>query len=136
MGDRRATKAPQASRHPAIRRGRKLRERRVGASAAAAHVVRFLRTEQVGGLILLAATALALIVANSGLANWYANFTETEVGPASLHLHLTLEQWATDGLLTFFFIVVGLELKHEFVVGELRDPRKAILPTTTSRCCR
>ncbi len=109
----------------------------VGAAASAgilrmevdvSHVVRFLRTEQVGGLILLGATALALIVANSPLRHGYATFQTTLFGPAALHAQLTWAQWATDGLLTVFFVVVGLELKHELVVGELRDPRRAILP--------
>lgn len=95
---------------------------------AAAHVIRFLRTEQIGGLILLGATALALIVANSGLRGWYADLLHDAFGPAGVHLHLTVEQWATDGLLTVFFLVVGLELKHEIVLGELADPRQAILP--------
>jgi Na+:H+ antiporter, NhaA family len=130
VGDRRTNDAPHASRHPSIRRGRNQRNRwlTARASEAAGHVVRFLRTEQIGGLILLAATATALIVANSGASAWYTRFINTAVGPESLHLHLTLEQWATDGLLTLFFVVVGLELKHELVVGELRDPRRAILP--------
>jgi Na+:H+ antiporter, NhaA family len=109
--------------HPALRRGRRQLLRR-----SAAHVVRFLRTEQIGGLILLGATAVAIIVANSPLKNWYATFQTTKVGPPSLHLNLTMAQWATDGLLTIFFLVVGLELKRELVAGELRDPRKAILP--------
>jgi NhaA family Na+:H+ antiporter len=95
---------------------------------SAAHVVRFLRTEQIGGLILLGATALALIVANTPLQHWYADFQSTKIGPASLHLNLTMSHWATDGLLTVFFLVVGLELKRELVIGELRDPRKALLP--------
>ena len=50
------------------------------------------------------------------------------VGPEALHLHLTLETWAADGLLAIFFFVVGLELKREFVAGDLRDPRRAALP--------
>jgi NhaA family Na+:H+ antiporter len=112
--------------HPALRRGRT--RVRTHASAAANHVVRFLRTEQIGGLILLGATALALIVANSPLKDWYHRLGQTTVGPEALHANLTLAQWATDGLLTFFFVVVGLELQHELVVGELRDPRRAILP--------
>ena len=90
--------------------------------------MRFLRTEQIGGLILLGATALALIVANSPLQDATSPSRPPKVGPSSLHLHLTWAQWATDGLLTLFFVVVGLELKHEIVVGELRDPRKAMLP--------
>jgi NhaA family Na+:H+ antiporter len=90
--------------------------------------VRFLRTEQIGGLILLAATALALIAANSPLSDAYRRLAETRVGPAALHLDLTLSTWAKDGLLAFFFVVAGLELKRELVVGELRDRRRALLP--------
>jgi Na+:H+ antiporter, NhaA family len=97
-------------------------------AATAAHVIRFLRTEQIGGLILLGATALALIAANTGLSHWYADMLHTAFGPESVQLHLTIEQWATDGLLTVFFVVVGLELKHEIAVGELTDPRQAIMP--------
>ena len=51
-----------------------------------------------------------------------------QVGPASLHLDLTLATWAADGLLAIFFFVAGLELKREFVAGDLREPR--------GRCCR
>ena len=50
------------------------------------------------------------------------------VGPESLHLHLPVSAWAADGLLAIFFFVVGLELKREFVAGDLRDPRRAALP--------
>ena len=52
----------------------------------------------------------------------------TVVGPAALHLDLTSAHWATDGLLTIFFFVVGLELKREIVAGELRRPSSAALP--------
>jgi NhaA family Na+:H+ antiporter len=90
--------------------------------------VRFLRTEQIGGLILLGATLAALIVANSGLADWYEHLSETTIGPAGLHLDLSIADWATDGLLAVFFVVAGLELKRELVVGELRDLRAAMLP--------
>lgn len=112
------------------RRKRTLQHRRLRAraSAAGSHVLRYLRTEQVGGLILLAATALALIAANSGLRDAYQRLGSFAIGPSALHLHLTLTQWATDGLLSVFFVIAGLELKHELVVGELRDPRRAVLP--------
>jgi NhaA family Na+:H+ antiporter len=98
------------------------------AAALAAHVVRFLRTEQIGGLILVVATVVTLIVANTPARQWYVDLGKAAFGPESLHLHLTVEQWASDGLLTIFFVVVGLELGHELVLGELRDPRQAIMP--------
>ncbi|HWS57929.1 MAG TPA: Na+/H+ antiporter NhaA [Actinotalea sp.] len=87
-----------------------------------------LRTEKAGGALLLLGTAIALLWANSGAADSYEAMQEIVVGPAALHLDLTLEQWATDGLLTIFFFVVGLELKREIVDGELRRPATAALP--------
>jgi NhaA family Na+:H+ antiporter len=112
------------------RRVRMIKRRRAAAAAssAASEVVRFLRTEQVGGMILLAATAAALIVANTPLVSGYKKFINYAFGPESLHLNLTVQQWATDGLLTIFFVVAGLELKRELVIGELRQPRQALLP--------
>ena len=54
------------------------------------------------------------------------------IGPAALHLDLSLSTWAADGLLAIFFFVAGLELKREFVAGDLRDPRKAALPVAAA----
>jgi NhaA family Na+:H+ antiporter len=54
------------------------------------------------------------------------------VGPAALHLDLTLATWAADGLLAIFFFVAGLELKREFVAGDLRDPRRAAVPVAAA----
>ncbi len=87
-----------------------------------------LRAETVGGILLVAAAALALVWANSPWGDAYRALTEFRIGPAALHLDLTLAQWAADGLLAIFFFVVGLELKREFVAGDLRDPRRAALP--------
>ncbi|MGK4581799.1 Na+/H+ antiporter NhaA [Kitasatospora sp. HPMI-4] len=87
-----------------------------------------LRTETVGGILLLAAAVIALIWANVW-PHAYHSLQELTVGPsAPLHLDLSLETWAKDGLLTIFFFVAGIELKREFVSGELRSPRAAILP--------
>ena len=97
-----------------------------------AEFARYLRTETVGGMILLAATAIALIWANSPLAGAYQGLRDTVVGPAALHLDLTLAQWATDGLLALFFYVVGLELKRELVVGELSRVSQALLPVAAA----
>jgi Na+:H+ antiporter, NhaA family len=99
-----------------------------GATLAVTEVVRFLRTEQIGGLILLGATATALIVANTGAAGAYNQLSDTTLGPAKLHLNLTVADWAKDGLLSLFFVVAGLELKREIIVGELREVRSALLP--------
>ena len=88
----------------------------------------FLRREPVGGALLLVATVAALVWANTPAADAYAALRDTTVGPAALHLDLTLGTWAADGLLAIFFFVVGLELKQEFVTGELRDPRRSLVP--------
>ncbi|MBB4907165.1 Na+/H+ antiporter NhaA [Actinophytocola algeriensis] len=89
---------------------------------------RFLRTETVGGSILLAATAIALLAANGPWADAYLTLRDTAVGPHFLHLDLTVGDWAKDGLLALFFFVAGLELKRELVVGELSRLKNALLP--------
>ena len=99
-----------------------------GSWAEAARVSAILRKETVGGALLLIATVVALVWANSPVADSYAALRDLQVGPESLHLRLSLGTWAADGLLAIFFFVVGLELKREFVAGDLRDPRRAALP--------
>ena len=84
------------------------------------------RQETIGGILLIGAAMLALVAANLG--DTYADIRDTVVGPSALHLDLTLGTWAADGLLAIFFFVVGLELKREFVAGDLRDPRRAAVP--------
>jgi NhaA family Na+:H+ antiporter len=91
-----------------------------------------LRRETVGGVLLLTAAVAALIWANSPWSAAYAALRDTRVGPAALHLDLTLGTWAADGLLAIFFFVAGLELKREFVAGDLRDPRRAALPVAAA----
>jgi Na+:H+ antiporter, NhaA family len=93
---------------------------------------RFLRTETVGGVVLLIAAAIALLWANSPWSDGYQAMREIVVGPAALHLDLTLAQWATDGLLAVFFFVVGLELKRELVIGELSTRSQALLPVAAA----
>ncbi|WP_338403755.1 Na+/H+ antiporter NhaA [Cellulosimicrobium arenosum] len=84
--------------------------------------------ETTGGALLIGAAVIALIWANSPWREVYFDLAGTEVGPEALHLHLSLATWAADGLLAIFFFVVGLELKHEFVAGSLRNPRQAGVP--------
>lgn len=81
-----------------------------------------------GGVLLLCAAAVALGWANSPWSTSYHDLTKMVVGPESLHLNLSLGAWAADGLLAIFFFVVGVELKREFVAGDLRDPARAALP--------
>ncbi|QWF81378.1 Na+/H+ antiporter NhaA [Amycolatopsis sp. CA-230715] len=89
---------------------------------------RYLRTETTGGIVLLVATAVALVWANSGLGDVYRTIRDFEIGPEFLHLNLSVEDWAKDGLLALFFFVAGLELKRELVIGELSRLRQAALP--------
>ncbi len=87
-----------------------------------------LRTERAGGILLLIGTVAALIWANSAWSDSYEAMKSFTIGPEALHLDLDLAHWAKDGLLAIFFFVVGLELKREIVVGELRKPSTAIVP--------
>ncbi|MGW6122943.1 Na+/H+ antiporter NhaA [Nocardia sp. NPDC055165] len=91
-------------------------------------LTRYLRTETVGGALLLVAAAVALIWVNSPWGASYQTMIDTRLDIPALHLDLTLADWAKDGLLAIFFFVAGLELKREFAVGELRDPKRAALP--------
>ena len=93
-----------------------------------------LRAETVGGALLLVAAVTALLWANSPWNEGYAALRDTVAGPHLLHLDLTLGQWAADGLLALFFFVAGLELKREFLVGDLRDPAKAAVPVGAALC--
>ncbi|MFD2765000.1 Na+/H+ antiporter NhaA [Micromonospora eburnea] len=93
-----------------------------------------LRTETVGGGLLLLGAVIALIWANSPWRGAYAALADWVPWPGgtALHLDLDLATWAADGLLAIFFFVVGLELKREFVAGDLRDPRRAALPVVAA----
>ena len=87
-----------------------------------------LRSETVGGVLLLLAAAVALTWANSPWGDAYAGLIAWQVGPASLNLDLSIGTWAADGLLAVFFFIVGLELKHELVLGSLSRPAQATVP--------
>jgi Na+:H+ antiporter, NhaA family len=103
-----------------------------GSPLEAGRIADILRTETTGGLLLLAATAVALGWANSPWSSAYRELAALRIGPAAGHLDLTLAAWAADGLLAIFFFVAGLELKREFVAGDLRDPRRAALPVAAA----
>ena len=103
-----------------------------GSWTEASRIAGVLRRETVGGALLLGAAALALAWANSPWVVGYETLRDTRVGPASVHLDLTLGTWAADGLLAIFFFVAGLELKREFVAGDLREPRRAALPVAAA----
>ena len=86
--------------------------------------------ESAGGIVLMAAAVLALIAANSGAAGLYAYFIETpvEVRVGALKIAKPLFLWVNDGLMAIFFFLVGLELKREFLEGELSRPSNILLP--------
>ncbi|MBG0561039.1 Na+/H+ antiporter NhaA [Actinoplanes aureus] len=104
----------------------------LGSWPEARRIGEILRAETVGGLLLLGATVLALTWANSPWKDAYQDLSAVRAGPAGLHLDLSLAAWAADGLLAIFFFVAGLELKREFVAGDLRDLRRAALPVTAA----
>jgi NhaA family Na+:H+ antiporter len=90
----------------------------------------FLRLEAASGLILVAAAAAALLVANSPLAGLYGTLIDlpVEIRVGTLEIAKPLLLWVNDGLMAVFFLLVGLELKRELVVGHLADKRQIVLP--------
>lgn len=95
---------------------------------------RFLRLESSGGLLLLGCSLLALLAANSLWADAVEHFWETPVtiGAGRWVLTLSLHHWISDGLMAIFFFVIGLEIKREFLVGELASPRHSALPVAAA----
>lgn len=91
---------------------------------------RFAETESSGGIVLLACTALALVWANSPVASSYSSLWHTPValGTGGARLTLSLGHWIGDALMAVFFLLVGLEIKREFLFGELSSARTAALP--------
>jgi hypothetical protein len=90
----------------------------------------FLKDESIGGKLILVAALLSLIVVNSPLRDEFDHFWHTtfSLGIGSWGLALDLRHWVNEGLMAFFFLVVGLEIKREFVKGELKNKKTAILP--------
>lgn len=91
-----------------------------------------LRKETVGGALLVLAASLAILLANSPWSSVYFNLRDFTIGYEPWHLNLSLGAWAADGLLAIFFFLVGLELKREIVAGDLRQPRKAMVPVAAA----
>ncbi|MFZ4522017.1 MAG: Na+/H+ antiporter NhaA [Bacteroidales bacterium] len=84
--------------------------------------VDFFNSEKSGGIILIACTIFSMVVANSFLGTWYLAFWNFSLGGESVH------HWINDGLMTVFFLLIGLELEREIYAGDLSDYRKATLP--------
>ena len=90
----------------------------------------FFKLEAASGLILLFAAILALFVSNSDLSNYYFEILEKKLklGLGSFGLELSILHWINDVLMAIFFFLVSLEIKREFVKGELSNPKQAMLP--------
>jgi len=90
----------------------------------------FIHRQTTSGLLLMAMAVLALFLANGPFAEIYnkAIHTYISIGVGEWGIKMTLQHWVNDGLMVLFFFVVGLELKREFLVGELANPRNAAMP--------
>jgi len=91
---------------------------------------RFFQSSSAGGILLLFCVAISLAIANTGLADDFSNFLNTQLGfeNESIHLRYPILLWINDGLMAIFFLLVGLEIKREIVEGELSSLRQASLP--------
>lgn len=103
-----------------------------GSYAEAVRIGALLRKETVGGVLLVVFAVVAIVWANSPLAEGYFALRDFEIGYEPWHLKLSLGAWAADGLLAIFFFLVGLELKREFVAGDLRRFSTAIVPVAAA----
>ena len=94
------------------------------------YISQFLQLESAGGLTLMFAAVVAVVVANTPLYSWYALLIDTpiEIRIGALHIAKPLLLWINDGLMAVFFFLVGLELKREVLDGELADKRNIIFP--------
>jgi len=95
---------------------------------------RFFKKEASSSILLLAATIISMVWANSQIGDTYHHFWHTEISVAfgDYHVSRTLVHWINDGLMALFFFTVGLEIKREILVGELASPKKALLPAVAA----
>jgi Na+:H+ antiporter, NhaA family len=108
--------------------------RRWSAGLALRPTLDFLRTEAAGGVVLVGAAVIALILANSP---WAADYFRLVGAPITIQIGgfsetLSVRDWTKDGLMALFFFVVGLEIKQEVLKGELSSPRKLALPVAAA----
>jgi Na+:H+ antiporter, NhaA family len=103
-----------------------------GSYAEALRIGEILRKETVGGALLVVAAVVALVWANSPASDSYFALRDFKIGYEPWHLELSLGAWAADGLLAIFFFLVGLELKREFVAGDLRQLNKSVVPVAAA----
>ena len=95
-------------------------------------IAEYLRLEVSGGVMLIVAATVALVLANSPVSDGYFSLRDHHLDLPFLGLELSVGHWASDGLLAVFFFVAGIELKRELVVGELRRPAAALLPVVAA----
>ena len=90
----------------------------------------FFKLEAAGGLVLLISAIVALILSNTNLSNYYFNILNTHilVGTKNFGLDLSILHWINDALMAIFFFFVTLEIKREFIQGELSNIKQALLP--------
>lgn len=90
----------------------------------------FFNSKSAPGVMLVIAAIIALLVANSGLYDWYQQWLNTNIAVkiAEFKIDKPLNLWINDGLMALFFLLIGLEIKRELYVGELKNPKNAILP--------
>jgi NhaA family Na+:H+ antiporter len=90
----------------------------------------FLRSEQIGGIILIFCVIISLTIANSNLGEAFETFLNTQIGFSNqnVQLNYSISLWINDGLMAIFFLLVGLEIKREIIEGELSTPKKAAMP--------
>jgi len=91
---------------------------------------KFINSSLVGSVLLFACLITSLCIANSSLGSGFNDLLETKFGASNtaVHLNFSLSVWINDGLMSVFFLLVGLEIKRELVSGELSTPSKALLP--------
>jgi len=94
----------------------------------------FFDSEKVAGLLLLFCTVVSLAIANSAVGGGYVDFMhhKIDLSFAGVTLNYSVEHWVNDGLMTIFFLMVGLEVEREIYAGELADFKKAILPVAAA----
>lgn len=92
------------------------------------YFTKFFQSSQSSGIILMICVFLSLLLANSSLGEPFAEFLQRQLGSESFHLKYSISSWINDGLMTVFFLLVGLEIKREMVEGELSSFRNASLP--------
>ena len=90
----------------------------------------FFKLEAASGLVLLFAAVIALIISNSDLSNAYFDILNSylKLGVGIFSLKLSVLHWINDVLMAIFFFLVSLEIKREFIQGELSNPKQALLP--------